>query len=67
MAKYDLNNDIEYFAATLIKTMKREGINFAVEGAREKDSFAAALDVLNIFRDWVEFIWARKIIYQQMI
>lgn len=39
VAKYDLNNDVEYFAATLIKTMKREGINFAVEGAREKDSF----------------------------
>lgn len=39
MAKYDLNNDVEYFAATLIKTMKREGINFAVEGAKEKDSF----------------------------
>lgn len=55
VAKYDLNNDVEYFAATLIKTMKREGINFAVEGAREKDSFSAALDVLNIFRNWVEY------------
>lgn len=30
VAKYDLNNDVEYFAATLVKTMKREGINFAV-------------------------------------
>ena len=55
VAKYDLNNDVEYFAATLIKTMKREGINFAVEGAKEKDSFEAAFDVLDIFRDWVEY------------
>jgi len=55
VAKYDLNNDVEYFAATLIKTMKREGINFAVEGAKEKDSFEAALDVLDIFKEWVEY------------
>ena len=55
VAKYDLNNDVEYFAATLIKTMKREGVTFAVEGAKEKDSFAAALDVLDIFKDWVEY------------
>ena len=53
--KYDLNNDVEYFAATLIKTMKRKGVTFAVEGAKEKDSFAAALDVLDIFKDWVEY------------
>ena len=39
----------------MIKTMKREGINFAVEGAKEKDSFEAALDVLDIFKDWVEY------------
>ena len=55
VAQYDLNNDVEYFAATLIKTMKREGISFVVVGAKEKDSFEAALDVLDIFKEWVEY------------
>ena len=51
-----MNNDVEYFAATLIKTMKREGVTFAVEGAKEKDGFAATLNVLDIFKDWVEYV-----------
>ena len=52
--RYDLNSDVEYFVATLIRTMKREGLNFVVEGAKEKGSLEAAFDVLNIFKDWVE-------------
>lgn len=53
--KYDLNLDIDYFAEKLIRAMKKTGIRFDVENAKRKDSFEAAKDVLNIFKEWVEF------------
>lgn len=53
--KYDLNLDIDYFAEKLIKFMKRAGIHFVVENAKRKDSFEAAIDVLNIFKEWIEY------------
>lgn len=53
--KYDLNLDIDYFVEKLIKAMKRAGIHFDVENAKRKDSFEAAIDVLNIFKEWIEY------------
>ncbi len=53
--KYDLNLDIDCFAEKLIKFMKRAGIHFVVENAKRKDSFEAAIDVLNIFKEWIEY------------
>lgn len=53
--KYDLNLDIDYFVEKLIKTMKKAGIHFAVENAKRKNSFEAAIDVLSIFEEWIEY------------
>lgn len=53
--KYDLNLDIDYFVEKLIKTMKKAGIHFAVENAKRKNSFEAAIDVLSIFKEWIEY------------
>ena len=41
--KYDVNQDIDYFAEKLINVMKKAGIHFDVENAKRKDSFEAAM------------------------
>lgn len=48
--KYNLNQDIDYFVEKIIKSMKKAGIHFNVENTKRKDSFEAAIDVLNIFQ-----------------
>lgn len=53
--KYDLNQDIDYLAEKLIKVMKKVGIHFDVENAKRKNSFEAAIDILNIFKEWIEY------------
>lgn len=53
--KYDLNQDIDYFVEKIIKSMRKAGIHFNVENAKRKNSFEAAIDVLNIFKEWIEY------------
>ncbi len=53
--KYDINLDIDYFAESLLKAMKRAGIRFNVENAKGKNSFESAVDVINLFKEWVEY------------
>lgn len=53
---YLVDSNVEYLVASIFKQIKREGIFdvLAHSQSREIDSWEATLEVLSIFKDWVE-------------
>ena len=51
----DISADLEYYIQTIFKNLKSSGISFLSRNPGEKSSYQVALEVINIFKEWVEY------------